>query len=91
MQAHSIELLQLAIWALTVVFGAFIALLMWLGKGLWDRVTALPDALQGVANSLRGEHEADSRQIWGKLDEHGNRITKLETRCDAFHAVRKQP
>jgi hypothetical protein len=56
-----------------------------LGAVYWKLATVATQVAQLLASSKSDEQER--QRMWSVLDNHGNRLTTIETRCISQHSV----
>lgn len=85
MEAHAIDLLRFAIWALVGMGGLLFGLLSFGGKTILSRLDRLESGLSALNGSLGNEANA----LRDLLHSHDLRITRIEAHCSLFHADRR--
>jgi hypothetical protein len=81
---HSIDLFQILLWLLVFVTVAFIAVLLYIGKGVTNKLDKIEAALTGMGKTVNEIKE----EIKSDIARHDTRISILEKQME--HAVERR-
>ncbi len=82
---HSTEIIQLLIWFLILIGGAFMSVLLWIGKVIKDAIASELSEIKAEIQLTNNTLKNIEKDLRGDLANLDRRVTKLETRCDAEH------
>lgn len=80
-------MVEVLAWLVLAIGGAFIGTLLWIGKKLGERLSAIERQI-GTTNKMLGEIELDLRKDIGN---HSSDIAVLYSRCSANHGTIRRP
>lgn len=76
-------MIEVLAWLVLAIGGAFIGTLLWIGKKLGERLSAIERQI-GTTNKMLGEIELDLRKDIGN---HSSDIAVLFSRCSQNHGL----
>lgn len=76
-------MIEFLVWTVIVLGGSFIGTLLWIGKKLGERLSAIERQI-GNTNKMLGDIELDLRKDIGN---HSTDLAVLYSRCSANHGV----